>query len=158
MLVNAGWLPFFQSNTTWGFIVSEVMILFLWASAVSLMVIADRTDLWWVEIFTVRLPFSVYAGWLTSATALNTAFMFKSWGMEDEPLYITTFNGNFVTPGWTWMDYMMFLDEEEWVTILLWFVFVVYEVIAWVERNPVYGMVFGWAGAAVVAYTAEETP
>lgn len=158
MIVNAGWLPFFQSNTLWGFIVSEVMILFLWATAISLMVIADRMDLWWVEVITMRLPFSVYAGWLTSATALNTAFMFKSWGMADEPTVVTTYDGTIIAEAWTWMDFMMFMSEEAWITCLLWFVFLVYEVIAWVERNPVYGLVFGWAGAAVVTYTATETP
>lgn len=52
----------------------------------------------------------------------------------------------------------MFMTEETWSCLLLWAVFFVYEVIAWVERNPVYGGVFGWAGAAVIAYTVQETP
>merc|ERR1719331_570165 len=119
----------------------------MWATAVALMAIADRFDLWWVEIFTMRLPFSLYAGWLTSATALNTAFMLKSWGMSDEPFIINKWNGDGSSypyyVGWTWMDFMMFMSEESWVCVLLWFVFLVYEVISWVERNPLYGAVLG---------------
>lgn len=88
MIANAAWLPIFQSNTLWGFIIGEVLCIFGWVTAVAMMVIADRSDLWWAEVFTLRLPFSVYAGWLTSATALNTAFMFKSWGMTDDPIYV----------------------------------------------------------------------
>jgi hypothetical protein len=65
----------------------------MWATAMVLMVISDWNEVWWVEILFVRMPFTIYAGWLTSATILNTTGMLKTWGVIDEP------NGY----GWTFL-------------------------------------------------------
>lgn len=72
MLLNAAWLPVFMSNTLWGFIVSWVLIIGILLTDLSLMVIAGRNEVWWLEVFTIRLPFSLYSGWITAATIINS--------------------------------------------------------------------------------------
>lgn len=84
MLCNAAWLPVFQSNTLWGFIVGWFLILGIWITNTYLMVIAERSEMWWFEALVVRIPFSVYSGWVTGATVLNTAYALKSMGMTDD--------------------------------------------------------------------------
>jgi len=89
------------------------------------------------------MPLTVYAGWLTSATILNTTTMLKTWGMNDAP------NGT----GWTFLDFMMFIDEETWGILVLWLAFVIYQFVSWEERNPLYGTVFTWALSAILEET-----
>ena len=48
-----------------------------------ILVVADRAPMNWIEVITVRAPFSVYSGWVTAATILNMSYMLKSWGMSD---------------------------------------------------------------------------
>ena len=114
------------------------------------MVIADRNPAYWMEAITVRAPFSVYTGWLTAATILNTTFMFKSWGWGDVE----------TIPYWAWdfANFMNFIDEESWTIITVWIALVIYTVISWVERNPVYGGVFIWAGTAILENLVTNKP
>jgi len=49
-----------------------------------MMTISDREEVWWPEILFIRAPFSIYTGWVTAATILNTTYMLKSWGMADD--------------------------------------------------------------------------
>lgn len=75
MIATATWLPMYQMNTLWGFIVSWVIMLFILTTDLSMMVISMRNEVWWLEVFLVRVPLSMYAGWITVATILNTVFM-----------------------------------------------------------------------------------
>jgi len=83
MIMNSVWLPVFQSNTDWGFIVGWFLIVGIWMTNTAIMVIAERSEMWWLEALLVRVPFSVYSGWVTGATVLNTAYMLKYMGMTD---------------------------------------------------------------------------
>merc|ERR1711990_755626 len=86
MLINIVWLPTFQSNTQWGFIMSWLLIVCLWITNTYMMVISQRFETWWVEVLVMRIPFSIYSGWVTCATVLNTFYMLASWGMKDTPI------------------------------------------------------------------------
>jgi hypothetical protein len=57
-----------------GMLVTAIMIL-NWSSMVSLTV---------SELITLRIGFSLYAGWLLSATILNFMFVFKSFNMWND--------------------------------------------------------------------------
>jgi hypothetical protein len=114
------------------------------------MVISDHNKMWWLEIIMVRIPFSIYSGWVTAATFLNTAYMLKSWGMTDDINRVRPLTYN-KWDAWTWANPMMdIFTEEDWTIIAGWSAFVIYNVIAWEERNPVYGLVFTWAGVAIL--------
>lgn len=84
MLLNTAWLPLFQSNTQWGFIAAWVAIVGIWLTNTAIMVIANRNESWWLEALLVRIPFSVYSGWVTCATVLNSVYMLMSWGAVDK--------------------------------------------------------------------------
>lgn len=119
----------------------------------ALMVISDRNVVWWPEVILVRVGFSLYAGWLTVATLLSTSSMLKSWGMADPPTPEKPF-----VPKWNFMDFMMFMSEEEWAIFTVWFAEVLFELVAWTERNPLYGSVLIWACSGILAETLEVRP
>ena len=145
-------MPFFMSNTLWGFIVSEVFMLIIFATNIAMMVISCSNKVCRMEVFTVRLPLTLFAGWVTTAAILNTTFMLKSWGMWDGK--DVTKPGNDIS--WDWLNFMMFIDEEMWSIILLWFAFVWYTAVSWGIKNPLYGSVFTWASAAILTNLIKE--
>ena len=56
------------------------------------------------------------------------------------------------------MDFMMVISEEEWSIILLWAAEIFIEIVCWGDRNPIFGLVFLWAGAGIIADTVEKRP
>ena len=40
----------------------------------------------WFEFLTLRTAFSIYAGWVTTASILNICFILKSFGIRDPNL------------------------------------------------------------------------
>ena len=52
----------------------------------------------------------------------------------------------------------MFISEEEWCIIYLWIAEIFVELVAWGMRDPVFGLVFLWAGAAAIQDSVEERP
>ena len=113
------------------------------------MIISQRFESWWLEVLMVRLPFSVYSGWVTGATILNTLYMLKSFGMSDKKMVDSSKNAG--AGWWDWAQPLMFINEESWTIITLWAVEIFFEVISWWERNPVWGSVFTWASSAILA-------
>jgi len=112
-------------------------------------VISGRNDVWWLEVLVVRMPFALYGGWVTAATILNTAYMFKSWGMADPATVAIPHNAK----AWKWMDFMMFMSEETWTVLAIWAAEVWYEIFAYEERNPFYGSVLIWVVSAILENT-----
>lgn len=66
------WMPIYLTTSVWGLIVCFAMILLMLVTNLYIMIVSDFAEVWWLEVFTVRIPFSIYAGWITSATILNT--------------------------------------------------------------------------------------
>jgi hypothetical protein len=82
-----------------------------------MMVISQRFETWWVEKWAMMAPFSLYSGWVTCATVLNTFYLAASLGVRDEPKIDVKRN---------WiegLDFLNFFSEEEWATVALWSVF-----------------------------------
>ena len=80
---NAFWFPFAIDTSQWSLVVSTFMIWAMLATALANMIIADQTEVWWPEVFIIRMTWSIYAGWSIAATLLTTSSMLKSWGMRD---------------------------------------------------------------------------
>lgn len=74
----------------------------------------------------MRIGFSLYAGWVSSATLLNFSYVLAALGMR-EPRY----------------------NEEKWTIIILWVAFGIYNVASYLERNPLYGSVLIWTILAI---------
>ena len=127
MLLNSLWLFIFQANTTAGYTIATVEICGLLYTCLALMMKTTRAEsLTTTEWFGMKLGFSLYAGWVTSATILNFCYMLKCFGMK-EPNY----------------------DEENWAKIMLWTAFVVYNAATFAEGNPIFGSVYIWTLFAI---------
>jgi len=150
MFANALWLPFFQLNKWWGFLISWVIINGMWWSAMSILVIVERTDLYWLEAMIYRIPFSIYGGWLTCALVLNAFYFAKSIGFTDDPQNPRQDGINWINEDTNWVS------EEQSTISVLWFVEVWFEIYMWWERNPLYGIVFTWASTAILYKNVSE--
>jgi hypothetical protein len=83
-----------------------------------------RTKLNTFELITLRFGFSIYSGWVTTATILNIAVFLKfvDFGGEYEPIYAVG---------------------------ILWVALPIYWAFTIIERNPLYGAVFIWVLYAI---------
>merc|ERR1712127_240086 len=59
---------------------------------------------------------------------------------------------------WTFLSDLMFISEEEWCIVYLWIMEIIVEMISWGNRDPIFGLVFAWAGAAVINETLDDRP
>merc|ERR1719353_2599121 len=84
----------------------------------------------WVEWLSMRGTFSLYAGWLTAATILNTIIILRSYGVTQATL--------------PWG-----ITEEQITIAILWVAFAIYNARAYVDWNPLYGSVFIWVIIAI---------
>ena len=85
----------------------------------------------------MRLGFTMYGGWLIAATYLQTEGLMA-------------YNG-LVGPIWG-------IPYETVGVFFTWFAFFVYNLISYVDRDPVFGFVFSWALTAIIVDTAAERP
>jgi len=134
-----------------------IFIAGILATNLYIMVVSGRASVTWLEVITVRAPFSVYSGWVTAATILNMAYMMKSWGMSDPATVAVPKNPK----AWDFMNFMMFTTEEVWTTIIIWVAELIYLTAAYSERNPLFGSVFLWVLSAIlektVTYKSQNT-
>ena len=102
----------------------------LLVTAVMMMVKSNSSKVNWFEWIVLRGGNSLYAGWLTAATILNATVVLKSFGVSDANL----------PSGFT----------EQGITIfMMWTAFVVYNLRAYLDRNPLYGSVLIWVVMAI---------
>lgn len=119
------WLPIFQTNSQAGFIIAQLLILFQLATALKILSIVDKANLTWTEAVLVRTTFSIYGGWITTATILGFAILLKTWGVGT--------------------------DEEPLGCIFIIFAFVIFTLVSWRQKNPMYCFVFIWASGAILS-------
>jgi len=147
-LLNAGWLFIFQQNTFSGFLISTFVIILMWLSTFKMMHLSTTHHLNVVEIISMRIGFSLYCGWLTIATVLNTLLAFESSkkhfnGIDDD-------------------SYQKYSESEESIsstisTIALYFALAIYMLVVTAMKNPVYGLAFLWALRAIQARQKQYT-
>lgn len=147
IMLNACWFAFAIIWEDWALTVSTLMIWTMLATGLYVMTIADQFEVWWPEVLLVRIPWSLYTGWLVAASTLSGASMFKSWGMRDGQ----TQEWMDANPDkWTFLSGLMFISEEEWLIVWVWCIEIMTEIITWANRDPVFGLVFAYAAAAVI--------
>ena len=81
------------------------------------------------EWIGLRGGFSIYAGWVTAATILNAVYLLKASGMADPNI--------------------PYFDEEQITVAVCWVAFVIYNLRAYWDRNPLYGSVLMWVILAI---------
>ena len=52
----------------------------------------------------------------------------------------------------------MFMNEEMWSILFVWVLEIFVEVVAWANRDPIFGLVFAWAAVAVIQDIQNERP
>ena len=70
---TALWLPVYQTNTLLGFFFGWLLMVIQLTTGLTLLTIVDANILTWTEVFVVKLPISIYSGWMTVAFILGTA-------------------------------------------------------------------------------------
>lgn len=131
-LLNAAWIAVFN-NLLFGLSLIVIVAMLVLALVMHQMLEIGKTKVYGLERI-LRLPFSLYAGWLTAATILNTA-------------------GVLADSGWGGFG----ISYPVWGVVML----VVATTIGLLTRfrwnDPVYGGVFVWAFVGIVVARA-ETP
>ena len=88
--------------------------------------ISLRNKLNIIELITIRICFTIYSGWVTAATILNLSIYLKSIGFKD-PL----------------------VSEEIMSNLVIWLAFLIYNFIAYKEKNPLFSLILNWAFIAI---------
>jgi translocator protein len=135
MILNAIWLPTFMSNSTVGFIFAQIIIIPMLATALIMGKRAVNNHLSVPEMIGFRLGVSIYSGWLSTATILGAAIMFKTWGWSSA-------NGD---------------DEVIPTVVMLWIAFVIYCVNTFLNRDPIFGGVYIWACFGIKSRQTDPT-
>ena len=130
MVINGLWLCLFMADTSLGFALGLLDIIVILASNIWIMITTSTSELNAVEAISLGGGFSIYAGWVTAATILNAAFLLKSLGLADP-------------------DIPFGFNEENLSQIILWVAFVIYNLVAYKESNPLYGLVYIWVTLAI---------
>jgi len=125
------WGLFFFMGEKWSTYVATVMITGMLVTAVLLMMAALKYQTNWIEWISMRVGWSMYAGWLTAATILMVTSSLQTFG-----------NG-------TYNAALFGLTEEAVTIFVLWAAFLIYGLASYTQRNPVYGFVFLWAVIAI---------
>jgi len=121
MLFNSLWLVIFGQNALWAFILAWLVIVGMVVTQTIIMRLAIRAELNWLEFVCLRAAFSIYNGWVSAATILNTAFVIKS------------------------AEIGIFMDHEVgWTVVTIWVGFALYVTVASMEKNVIYGAVYLW--------------
>jgi benzodiazapine receptor len=124
MVCNALWLVVFMTNTSTSFALAWVLIVGILATDMYILWKALRAKINVIEFIVLRIGFSIYSGWVTAATILNLSIFLQSVGMTN--------------------------DQQTWGIIILWVAIVIYNIASFMERNPLYGIVFLWPLFAII--------
>jgi benzodiazapine receptor len=131
MIFSCGWWTFWVLDKPWGYILSDIMIIGMLATAAMMMQVATTKTTNWVEWLSMRGTFSLYAGWLTAATILNTTIVLRSYGVDQTSLA------------------SIGITEEQVTIAVLWVAFAIYNTNSYITWNPLYGSVFIWVIIAI---------
>lgn len=119
-LLNGVWIIAWHYELLW---LAAIIIV---ALLLTLMKINTRTTKQRVEIgssLTIRLPFSIYSGWVTVATVANISALLVQVGLGDG----------------------FWLSAEAWTIVILVVAALIGIVTSWVNTSPAYVAVFVWA-------------
>lgn len=120
-VLNAAWIPLFHYEV-FALTVVVMVGLLLTLVAVNQRLWSARRDLTRVTFWTIRVPFSIYLGWITVATIANVAQAVSTFGFDGPGI-----------PG-EWIAAIVLLGV---FAIAAWFI--------WQFRDVAYGLVIVWA-------------
>jgi len=104
---------------------AAILVTCLW-----IMIKSSNAKLTLFEGITLRGGFTLYSGWITAAFIVSLSSLLYRLGMAD-PNILYGFN------------------EENLSQIIVWVAFIIYNVVAWNERNPLFGSIYIWVSLAI---------
>jgi benzodiazapine receptor len=129
MFFNGMWLLIFNQYSLAAFYLSCAVIFILLGTSFYMMAVITRTKMAnFFEIIGLYVGFSMYAGWITTATVLNIMFCVKGSGFSED---------------------LMDIDESEIACYTLWAITIIYVVVSYLESNVVYALIWVWASIAI---------
>ena len=121
MILNSLWLVIFGQNALWAFILAWFVIIGMLVTQTIIVRLAIKADLNWVEFIFLRVAFSIYNGWVSAATILNTAFIIKAAKIG------------------------LFMDSEVgWTVVMIYVALALYIFVSVTQKNVFYGAVYLW--------------
>ena len=73
------WLMIWGRDGKWAFTGAFIPIVVMLATCLQILFLADRSQVNTMEGIFIRGTFSLYSGWVTTATLLNILYILKSW-------------------------------------------------------------------------------
>ena len=133
LVANSLWLPVFLHELI---ALSVIFILILLGTLIQLQIILSQdTTLPPRERARVRIPFSLYLGWVSVATITNLAVFIKYSGWQ-----------------------LPSASEPTWVVIMMVVGSLLSAVVAYATRDGVLPLVFAWAYAAIAVASSGQSP
>jgi len=129
MFLNRLWLMIFTRYNLTAFFISAVEIFGLLGTCLYIMMVVSRNKLNLFEVISAYTGFSLYSGWVTTATILNVTFCFKGVGFREEK---------------------MEMSESTVACFILWIAEIIYIVASYREQNVIFGSVWIWAAFAIL--------
>lgn len=136
MLLNGLWLMIFTRYNLTAFFISCIDIVGLLVTCLYMMMVVARAKyLNTFEVISAYTGFSMYAGWVTTATILNVTFCIKGLGYSEDKMDIS---------------------ESKIACHILWVAQIIYVVASFREENVVFAFIWLWAAFAILNRQREE--
>lgn len=119
-VLNGSWIIAWHYEVLW---LSVIIIVALLVTLIAINKATTKDRVGWVHTLAVRVPFSVYFGWVTVATVANVSATLVQWGWRGGDLW----------------------SEEVWTIIILVVAAAIGTTTALVNASPTYGLVLVWA-------------
>lgn len=119
-LINGAWIITWHYEQLWA---SLVLIVALLVTLIRINKTTTAERVGWAATLAIRLPFSVYFGWLTVATVANTSALLVQWGWRGGDI----------------------LSEEGWTILVLIVAAAIGITTTLVNSSVAYGLVLVWA-------------
>ena len=123
MVCNGMWLVSFMQNTVLAFAIAFLFMAGIEVTCLMIYYKANRAKLNTIEFFCIRICFSLYSGWVTGATIVSFATFLQALGMDQ--------------------------NQQTWAIIILSVAVFIYNLACFMEREPLFGVIYIWVIFAV---------
>jgi hypothetical protein len=128
MILNGLWLMVWLQDSAVTYGLGTLIIAMMAGTQTFMMMKTTRAKTNWVELISMRIMFTLYTAWVTAATIVNISIFLKAVGVKDP-------NSGFA--------------ESTWACIIFYVAWVIYTLVSFMERNPLYGAVYIWVVVAI---------
>jgi len=130
--VQAIWLPIWINSKPVTFIFAGVINAIMLVTGLAILQYTMEAKLNTFECIFLRGGFSIYVGWLSAANIIGIAMILYSSGLQS--------------------------NQVMWTKVILVVAYIIYAAYAFIERNPLFGLIFIWVLLSVRENSQERYP